>query len=273
MRFDILDRKIPSLIGVLLIAIGIALTTFLIKGGTVFELLAGPSDEPLDVRITNISDSSFTVSYITDGPSAGTLNVGSNPAQLNLLVLDDRDQLSQTISSRKTHIISVRNLDEDSTYFFSINSGSKNYLNNGSSYSVKTGGLINDNPTGQIPISGKVLMPEGLAVSDGIVYVKIEGAQDLSGFLKNDGTYTIPLNNLRSSSFNSYANLLESTQINIEIISENKSANAQVTLDQINPVPTMSLSGTYEFSSPPQSAPETSNTTTQFSDLFQFFKD
>ena len=266
-----LDKKFPTLIGVLVIAVGTLLTTYLVKGDTLFDITAGPTQDPKNVRITNISDDSFTVSYITDDSVTGTLNFGTDPNQLNILILDDRDQLSQTIERRRSHSITVKNLEPNSTYSFSITSGNEKYLDNGSPYMVRAGSRINTVPSSQIPIAGKVIMPDGSVPSDGVVFVRINGAQDVSSVLKSDGTYTIPLNNLRNSALESYFTLSENTIINLEVISANLSSKIELPSDLINPVPTISLSGSYNFSAPSQEVSPSVEVSTQFSDLFQFF--
>ena len=248
MKHKFLDKKIPTLIGILIIIVGIGLTTYLVKGDSIFELQASPRQNPENIKITNVTESSFTVSYSTDDSALGTLNYGENPASLNNLVLDDRDQLTQKVSARNSHSITVKNLKEDTNYFFSITSGDESYLNKGSAYEIKTGKAIDKNPSSQIPISGKVLLPEGLPAVDGLVYVKILGAQDLSTYIKNDGTYTIPLNSLRNSPLDDFYSIDEDDLINIEIISGNFVSDVIVTKSQINPVPTISLSGNYDFS-------------------------
>ena len=120
MKHKFLDKKIPTLIGILIIIVGIGLTTYLVKGDSIFELQASPRQNPENIKITNVTESSFTVSYSTDDSALGTLNYGENPASLNNLVLDDRDQLTQKVSARNSHSITVKNLKEDTNYFFSI---------------------------------------------------------------------------------------------------------------------------------------------------------
>jgi hypothetical protein len=77
MKKTIWDKRIPTLLGILLIAIGIGLTSFLVNQGVVLTGHASPSTSPQNVRITNITDNSFTVSYNTDGDVIGSLNYGN----------------------------------------------------------------------------------------------------------------------------------------------------------------------------------------------------
>ncbi|MBI2621139.1 MAG: hypothetical protein HYW63_00640 [Candidatus Levybacteria bacterium] len=245
---NFLDKKIPTLIGLSIIILGTVLTTFLVKRDTIFQLRAGPDQEPKNVKITNISDDSFTLTYITEDEAIGTLSYGESQNLLDNVVLDDRDQLSQSVNKYKIHSITTRDLNPDISYYFSITSGDKKYLDNENPYRLQTGKIINKNPSFQIPLNGKVVMPDGTPVTEGVVYVGINGAQELSTLINSDGTYTIPLNSLRTASFDDYFTINSTAIINIEIYSENLFSSVSVSPSEINPVPLITLSNNYDFS-------------------------
>lgn len=242
------NRKIPTLVGLLIITLGTVVTTYLVKGETLFQIKAGPEQNPKNIKTTNISDASFTLIYTTDEEVIGTLNYGKDPSLLDSVVLDDRDQLSQSVSKYKAHSITVKNLDPDTPYYFSITSGNKKYLNNTDPYKIETGGRIDNDPSSQIPMSGKVVMPDGTSVTEGLVVVSMSGAQELSTYLKSDGTYTLPLNNLRNEALDDYFTIDATTIINIEIYSQNLLSLVSVSPGEINPVPAVTLSNSYDFS-------------------------
>lgn len=237
-----------ALFGFLLILIGTVITIFLVKNGSLFFISAGPGQDPKNVEITNVSDISFTLTYVTDDKIIGTLNYGTDPGNLDTVILDDRDQLSQSVNEYNTHSISVKNLEPDSVYYFTINSGDKTYPKNGSPYNIKTGALIEDQPSSKEPLSGKVLLPDGSSPTEGLVYLMINGAQKLSGYLKNDGNYTIPLNTLRNGSLNSYFSFSKNSIINIEVTTGTLFSSVSLLPDEINPVPVITLSNNYDFS-------------------------
>ncbi len=249
---NLLDKKIPTLLGLLVIFLGIAGTTFLVKGGTLFEIRATPLEDPKNIEITNISDVALTVSYITDDKVIGTLNYGESPNMLDEFVLDDRDQISQSVNKYKVHSITVRGLEPKTTYYFQINSGDKTYKNNDSFYKVQTGSYIKKNPLEENPISGKVIGPDGKIPEEGLVFVSTAGSQKLSTHLKSDGTYTIPLNILRNNSLSDYLELFENSIINIEVISESLFSSVSISANEISPVPLITLSNSYDFSTSQQ---------------------
>lgn len=245
---NIWNRKFPTLIGLILITAGTIITTLLVKNDAIFQIKAGPGDNPKNIKISNISDSSFTVSYTTDDQVIGTVSYGIDSNNLDSITLDDRDQLSQNISRYEAHSITLRNLESDTKYYFNITSGNKKYLNNGSNFEVFTGSGITENPSSQIPISGKVILPNGNIPKDGLVYAKTSESQLISALLKEDGTYTIPLNTLRNTNLSEYVKIDSNTLINIDIYAESLFSSVSVSSAEISPVPLVTLSGSFDFS-------------------------
>lgn len=252
---NILNRKIPTVFGFIIITIGIVVTTLLVKTGGLLQINAGPGQEPKNAQITNVSDTSFTLIYTTDDNVIGTINYGADQNNLDSVALDDRDQLTQSVTKYSVHSITVRELKPQTAYYFSITSGDKKYLNKGSLYSIKTGSQINAQPSIDPPISGKVILPDGSAPSQALVIVSVNNAQKISTVSKTDGSYAIPLNSLRNESLDSYFNLDQNSIINIEITSGAMSSSVSVSQSQISPVPIVTLSNTYDFSSPSSNSP------------------
>lgn len=248
MRIHIFDRKILTLLGIVLIIGAIFVTTFLAGKESLFRILAGPNQDPQNLEITNISDASFTVSYTTEDKVIGTVQYGQDPANLENLVLDDRDQLSQSVSEYYVHSITLKDLAPESIYYFNIISGGETYLNNGSPFNAKTGALIEKDPLNVEPLSGKVILPDGSNVIDALVYFSLNDAQQLSAVIKDDGNYTIPLNTLRNDSLNDFVEIDKNEIINIEVTSGNLFSSVSVSADETNPVPVITLSNTYDFS-------------------------
>lgn len=247
MSKNILDKKIPSLGGIGVLAIGLIVTTLLVKGPSSLQVRANPASEPKNIEVTNISDSSFTVVYTTKDSVLGTIKYGETPESLNNIALDQRDQLSQEINEYKAHSITVSNLTPNTNYFFTITSDNKTIKNNKEAFVVKTGPIINSASSTQIPITGKVINPNDESVNDGLVVATINGAQKISGIIKENGEYTIPLNNLRTVDLINYYSLNENTNIDLYIDSNNLNSKIKVATNQTSPVPIVTLSKNYNF--------------------------
>jgi len=251
MRNDIWGKKIPSILGIFLIVVGIIATSFLIQQGIIFITKAAPSNVPKNLRITNVTDSSFTASYTTDEKVIGSINLGTSKS-LGQISRDDRDQQSGKLGTFKLHNITVRNLKPTTKYYFSIISGQDTFYNNDNPYEVDTSSPINSDPSRQEPISGKVLLANGSNANEAIVYATIDGAQAISTLIKSDGSYILPLNSLRTSGLNSYFQFTNNL-IKMQIIgSESQTSNVILQIKQINPVPAVTLEKNYDFSQSPE---------------------
>lgn len=246
MKKTVWDKRIPTLLGVLLIAIGIGFTSLLVKQGIVYIGKAGPTNTPQNVRITNITNDSFTVSFQTNDKVIGTVNYGEKET-LGQIARDDRDQKSGTLSSYNLHNITLRRLKPTTKYFFSITSGKDTFFNNEKLFEVTTGQTIEVSPGQQEPISGKVVLSDGSQPSEAIVYATINGAQTISTLVDND-QYLLPLNSLRNQDLNSYFTFSENIVDLLIVSGDSTTSRAKLYLSQIAPVPIITLSKNYDFS-------------------------
>ncbi len=241
------NKRIPTLLGIFLIGVGIIVTTILVKQGGFLSINASPTTQPKNVRITNITHDSFTVSYETQDSVFGVISYGTS-IELGKSGLDDRDQETGNISAHKLHNITVRNLTPETKYYFSIISGKDTFLNTDSPYEVTTGIEISESPTEQEPVSGRILLPNGKPPAESIIYLTTEGTQIISSLVKNDGTFVIPLNSLRTTDLISYSTLSENQILKLLITGDNsQTSSVIISLDQIQPIPPISLGSNYDF--------------------------
>lgn len=117
------------------------------------------------VRVTNVSDKSFTVSWTTDAPAAGSLSYGATPA-LGSSQADDPG------AGQYTHHVTLSGLSPATAYYFDVVADGSIDNNGGLHYAVTTG------PTLSIPgsdtIFGRVLRSDGATPAQGaIVYVTL----------------------------------------------------------------------------------------------------
>lgn len=246
---NILNKKIPSILGLLIIGIGVFTTTALVKGDEIYQTYAVPGDEPENIQLSNISDSSFTVTYTTNKPTIGSIRFGDSPDSLSQTYLEDRDRASQHLSNYKTHSITVGGLESNSIYYFEIISGNVVRSNNGTPFNIKTASPLTSENFSNSHLSGNAINPDGSIPQDALVIVAINGAQKISSPLDKSGKYNIPLNNLRAEDLNSYFEINESSLINIRIDSSDYSSLARTSSNNITSIPTITLSKNYDFSS------------------------
>lgn len=252
---------IPTFLAVTLLAASVFLGVLFIDRFQTFFLKASGEVLPQQVKITNISDSSFTVSWITQSPAAGFIAFGEN-TQLGQTSLDDREKGTQTSQPQLTHYVTLENLKPSTKYFFKISSGGKIFDNSGKPYEVTTGPVINlPLPTADTAF-GIILEPGGNPSKGAVVYLSLANTTPLSSLVKNDGSWVIPLSMARNLSLTSYSSYDRELQVE-EIFVQGGSlgtATAITTTKNDSPVPTLILGQTYDFR---QTAPSPSATPVQ----------
>jgi hypothetical protein len=247
MKNRLFNKRILAVLGIILVLIGIPLTTFILKNQTIFKSRASNSEEPQNVKITNVSDQSFTITYQTDEPTTGSISYGHDK-KLGESELDDVDKEKESFSSKRIHSISVKNLTPATKYYLAIISGSSTFLNNGASFETTTGPNIIASPSAQQDtIKGKIVLPDGSVPSEALVYLSAENSQLLSGTIAKDGTFSFSLKYLRTDDLSSYFNINDNTVFKILATNGSLESTASASLNQTNSIPTITLSNNYDF--------------------------
>lgn len=244
------ERKIPTIIGLFLV--GAIIMIVRLGFDRIGPLLtkASTTISPENVTVTNISDSTFAVTWITKEPTSGSVRLeGVVP---NSFFFDERfsgggQNAQSTSSSYTTHAVTVRNLKPATLYRFSIVSNGSSYTNNGKPFEIHTAPIIPGVGTGIEPSYGQVSLPNGSPLEGAIVYVTLENGQTLSTLTKSSGTWVIPLNLTRYSDLSKY--IVQAERINESIIIRANEGESTALTDTLNdnPIPAMTIGKTYDF--------------------------
>lgn len=196
---SVLDKRFPTLIGLLVLFGALGAGVFFIGSGPgIFTPRATPQTTPKSVKVTNITDTTFTVSFITDETTSAFINYGTSATSLKSQGTDDRDQLAGNVGTYNTHHITLRNLQANTTYFFTLGTGSNaQFDNNGKPYSIKTGSKSGSQSLAQT-IYGSVLNKNSTPADGSIVYVTVDKAGELSTLVRSTGVWAVPLSQLRA---------------------------------------------------------------------------
>jgi hypothetical protein len=89
------------------------------------------------IQITNLTDTGFTVIWLSAEKEEGYISYGTSIEDLSLEANDERDGIT-TKGEYYVHIVSLSRLQPETEYFFEINLGDTVYDNNGNKYTVTT---------------------------------------------------------------------------------------------------------------------------------------
>ncbi len=246
MKHGLWHKRIPTVFALVVLLGSIWVTSLLIQSGVIYVGRASPDKVPQNVKISNITDSSFTVTFTTNNKTAAALSVeeiGKNP----YVVFDDRNKKANNQEPFYSHYITVSDLDAETNYKFSILSDGETYLLNGENYSVKTGPKIETPPLSQNPIFGKAILPDGQTASDTIVELKISGAQTISTLTKNNGEYTIPTNAIRTIGLDKYFAIPLTQEVELIFLRQDLKSSVKIKFENASNVPTTTLEKQYDF--------------------------
>lgn len=245
MKNTVWHKRIPTLLGLLLILAGIGATTYLVKTGSPITTIAGPSENPQNIRVTNITNDSFIVTYITEAQVIGSVNYGKDQS-LGQTTLDDRDK-NGSISEYITHYITIKNLEPATDYYFSITSGSNEYKKeNDELYKITTGPDIGKPITEDNLINGTVIFPEG-SINEAVIYITSQDANTISSIVDENGKYSILLDRLRSNDLSTFFDFNENTKFEMLVQGQSTSSDVIFTLPLNNELAPVVLSENFDF--------------------------
>lgn len=248
MKETLKKRKIPTILGILVLIIGVAAGVFLVQSRQIFRLGASPETNPKDIRVTNVSDSSLTVSWTTDKETQGFISWGENRSSL------DKTAASTTSSGANIHSVSLHGLTATTSYFFKINSDGKEFDNSGISWDVKTGTNLTVPPK-SVLISGTILTSDGIPAQDILIYTSVGGSSMLSTTSDNSGNWVIPISSARTQDLSAYMTIDESSTL-VEIVVQAGPlgvASAQIYPSAAKPAPEIILGQSHDFKNLPPS--------------------
>ncbi|MFA6249976.1 MAG: Ig-like domain-containing protein [Candidatus Shapirobacteria bacterium] len=192
------EIKIPTILGTFLLIFGLTGGLYLTTNPTAFGSKANASCQPQNPQVTNITNNSFDVSFLTTSACSCSLQVE------NLPYLDVKE-------NSPVHYFQVTNLKASTPYQYQFICQDAVYQK--SEYQITTA-ISPSTPSSTSTLAwGKVLVASQQPAPNSIVYLNIPGASPLSALVTSDGNWAIPhaisFNDLRTDWFNPPANTAE----------------------------------------------------------------
>ncbi len=223
---DFLDKfKIPTILGLSIIFLGIASGVFLLLREQIFLSKAAPNQIPQNITFSNITDSSVVVSWETNFAVSSFVSLIQTPS-LEQTVLDDRDS-NPSAGGPKPHLIhyvTLKNLLPKTKYQLKIISGK----NISEILQFETSEPLN-NQTEFTPIIGSVINGN-TALNEGIIYLSLSGAIVQSALIKNGGNFLIPVSQIAKADLSSTFSLADDIPAKLTVRSAGKETNMQFKL-------------------------------------------
>jgi hypothetical protein len=245
------ELKLPTIIGLLIALGGLISGVWLVGEQARRTALAAAEESPKKVVVSNISDTGFTVSWITDQAVSGFIQYAEGSSALDLVLPDERDQQKGTVDKYFTHLVNIRGLKPVTKIKFKIGSGGNIYGNGDNTYEVDTGPQLTNTPTADVAY-GQVVTGNGDPAEGALVYLRLPGAVVQSSLVKSSGSWVIPLSTTRKEdlgSFIKYDAAKEKLVLEVED-GQLGQARAIVQTGNDSPVPNIVMGTTNDFSTP-----------------------
>lgn len=245
---NLLTKRFPTMVGL------VGLLAVIVIGIYFYKTLKPQvvsGEVPDKVKITNIADNKFNVSWVTPSTTTGIVEYGIIGNALNTKANDDRDTSGKS-QPYQTHYVTIAGLQPGTQYAFRILSGAKQtkFDNNGSPYSVTTGPVIPSTPLSK-NFYGMVQLPTKQAPSGAIVYVTLPGGSPASTIVNESGNYAITLSTIRASDLRTFASFdPAATIVTVNVDSGSAQSTATVSLTNATPVPIITLGENADFRNP-----------------------
>jgi hypothetical protein len=244
LRNSILNKRIPQSMGILVLVFSLGTIFWLSGNAILFGTKAAVGNIPKDIQVSNIDNTSFTVSYVTDSEVNGSISYGTDQ-KLGRVAFDKRD--ISTPLPHGIHYLTVSKLSPSTKYYFSIISGDKTFNDNSSPFEVTTASAAAKN-TAEDKISGLATLDGGNTPSEAIAYLKSDKSQLLSSLVQPDGTYSILLNKMLKNDLSGYLDLAPETILKMRLVNQTLESSISLLAGQAKTIPPITLSKNYDFS-------------------------
>ena len=264
-------HSIPTILGIATITVGLVAGVLLVEQNQFVTSQANQISQPQNVRVSNVTDTEFTVSWSTTEKTISGVRWGENRNVIRNI--NTESELAYT------HSITIENLTPSTTYYFVNTSGGSTFDADGIPWQVKTGPTLPDANT-IYTISGKVVDPSGKAVKNALVYAVVGGASPLSTTTSVEGNWILSVGNVRTQDLLNHLKINPTTtlvELNV-LAPQTPATSAKFYLSTATYGHTIVLGQTNNFTSEQSptyipiptagiAIPETDNSTTGFGEL------
>lgn len=236
-----LDKRVPTIFALLILVGIVGATLSLTQSPLKIMGQASIDAKPQNIIITNVTESSFTISFTTptEAKAFAELDQGKG------IFLDDRDKKDGMQHTHTPHYITAVNLDPNTSYTFSLMVNGNKYSS--SEMKAATGSKLSQNPSMQEEISGEIILPDGQKARDSVIVASIPGAKPISVLSDSNGNFKMTSYYIRSSDGKNYFGLEDDSRITFRIFNKNLESNVESIYKNAKNLPIITLGSNYSF--------------------------
>lgn len=248
MKLKINKIHFPTALGLFLLLMAVGIGFYFVKTRSATTNVSGSAAAPKQVRLTNVTDSGFSVSWVTDQAATGKIKLGTDEKNLKNSILDDRDQLSGEVGNFEIHHLTTKNLQPDTKFYFKIESNGNAFDNQGKPFEITTGPALG-NPPPADPVYGTIMTSGKTPAESVVVYINLANAAPMSALVKSAGNWAVNLSTVRTTDLKNYLNYDSQASIINILVQGGKlgTAPAITTTANDNPVPEIILGQSHDF--------------------------
>ncbi len=235
------EIRIPTILALFILIVGLGSLFFLMENVWSFFSWSASPTTPKNVNISNITDSTLTVSWQTDKPIAGAVTYREKGLFTpQFLALDNRDTAGVS-HDYQLHFVTLRGLKSATDYEIEIISGKTKQT-----LTVATGPKLKTPDVASIPVYGMLSFNQ-LFTKEILVIGNLAGSQTLSALVGKDGSWVLPLSGIRTQDLTRFQQMTPHDVLTLNFISPQKTSTVVTQVDNARPLPTINFGNNYDF--------------------------
>lgn len=207
------EKRIPTILAFFILMLGIGGVVLFNQTTRQIGSKASQNTRPEDIHFTNISDTSFAMTWFTSISATGIVIVNNKGNSLSYLEDVDSDNIARP---RNSHLVTIKNLKENTSYQVRIISGeaSCKITQNCPVFTQTTTNHLSTTVS-LSAARGSIVTEDNKPAADAIVHLSVGKSSPLSGKTDSLGLWVIPFNNLRTGDLLSRPNLADNDIVQI----------------------------------------------------------
>lgn len=187
-----------------------------------FRSKASVNAKPQAIEVVNITDTSVTLFWITNEPTAGFVSFGET-FELGKTRLDDRDLITGENQKYRTHLVTLSKLSPKTKYYYTIGVDGQTFDRDGYPFAFFTFAAPKGIPSEEKDLSGKLFLRGRVPAGNHFVTISFEKdtgelSSTLGALTETNGDFMFDLTKLRSADGTQIFSLANAKMVTADVI-------------------------------------------------------